>query len=131
MRLFRIIIPVGDINEAEQFYSALLGTKGERVSPGRHYFNLGGTIVACYDAKADGDDPQPRWMPHENQYLYFAVDDLEETFERVKKLNTQRIDRRIEKMPWGERLFYLRDPWGNPLCCVDESTVFLGSKTKP
>lgn len=128
MKLYRIIIPVGDINEAEQFYSALFGIKGERVSPGRHYFNLDGTIIACYDAVADGDDPQPRWMPHENQYLYFAIQDLEKTFDTVKKLKTQRMDRRIEKMPWGERLFYLRDPWGNSLCFVDESTVFMGNK---
>jgi uncharacterized glyoxalase superfamily protein PhnB len=30
----------------------------------------------------------------------------------------------IANRPWGERSFYLRDPFGNPLCFVDETTVF-------
>jgi uncharacterized glyoxalase superfamily protein PhnB len=33
---------------------------------------------------------------------------------------------RIEKRPWGERSFYVSDPFGNPLCFVDERTVFTG-----
>lgn len=55
MQLFRVIIPVGDINAAGRFYAALLGAAGERVSSGRHYFKCGGTILACWDALADGD----------------------------------------------------------------------------
>jgi hypothetical protein len=30
-------------------------------------------------------------------------------------------------MPWGERLFYAKDPSGNPICFVDEGTLFTGS----
>jgi hypothetical protein len=33
---------------------------------------------------------------------------------------------RIERRPWGERSFYVHDPFGNPLCFVDSSTIFLG-----
>ena len=55
-RLYRIILPVKNIDKAENFYSRILNQKGIRVSPGRHYFNLGGTILACYDPKADGDE---------------------------------------------------------------------------
>jgi len=32
----------------------------------------------------------------------------------------------IEEMPWGETLFYANDPFGNPICFVDEKTVFAG-----
>jgi hypothetical protein len=33
---------------------------------------------------------------------------------------------RIAQRPWGERSFYMTDPFGNPLCFVDESTLFTG-----
>ena len=48
-RLFRVILPVTDIEEAKKFYELVLGIAGERVSPGRHYFDCGGTVLACYD----------------------------------------------------------------------------------
>jgi hypothetical protein len=44
--LFREIVPVGDIERAPLFYSALLGAARSRVSPGRHYFEYEGTILA-------------------------------------------------------------------------------------
>jgi hypothetical protein len=28
--------------------------------------------------------------------------------------------------PWGERSFYVEDPWKNPLCFVEEETVYTG-----
>ena len=28
--------------------------------------------------------------------------------------------------PWGERSFYVEDPWSNGLCFVDEKTLFTG-----
>jgi hypothetical protein len=31
------------------------------------------------------------------------------------------------KMPWGERSFYMHDPFGNPICLVNDRTLFLGS----
>ena len=27
-------------------------------------------------------------------------------------------------MPWGERSFYLTDPWNNPLCIVEDDSKF-------
>jgi hypothetical protein len=32
----------------------------------------------------------------------------------------------IAMRPWGERSFYMADPFGNPLCFVDERTLFTG-----
>ena len=34
------------------------------------------------------------------------------------------IDRQVKTQPWGERCFYAKDPFGNPICMVDERTVF-------
>jgi hypothetical protein len=59
--LFRVILPVSDIEAAASFYARLLEMPGTRVSSGRHYFDCGGTILACYDALADGDsEPSDR-----------------------------------------------------------------------
>jgi len=66
--LFRIIVPVSDIERAAHFYLALLGAEDQRVSPGRHY-ECEGTILACDDTQPDGDGrvakplPEPIYMP--------------------------------------------------------------------
>jgi len=126
-KLYRVILPVSDIEQAEAFYQRLLDAPGQRVSTGRHYFDCGGTILACYDPLADGDALDGGWLHHPNQYIYFAVADLEATFERAKAAGCLELDEKIETMPWGERLFYAKDPFGNPICFVDEETVFTGS----
>ncbi len=55
MHLFRVIVPVEDVERAAAFYARLLGVDGERVTSGRHYFDCEGTILACWDPVADGD----------------------------------------------------------------------------
>jgi uncharacterized glyoxalase superfamily protein PhnB len=121
--LLRVILPVGDINKAEAFYRVVLGIAGKRVSPGRHYFDCGGTILACYDPRADGDAVN---LPPNPEHVYFSVSDLEAVFERAKGAGCLEIDAGIQTRPWGERSFYARDPFGNPVCFVDEKTVFRG-----
>ena len=121
-KLFRVILPVTDIDRAEKFYSGLLSIKGKRVSSGRHYLDCDGTILACFDPRADTDKfdlgPNP-------DHIYFSVDDLEEVHSRALKLGCEILDP-IGIRPWGERSFYLKDPFGNKLCFVDARTVFIG-----
>jgi catechol 2,3-dioxygenase-like lactoylglutathione lyase family enzyme len=124
VKLFRVILPVSDIERAARFYASLLGFPGERVSPGRHYFDCGGTILACFDPQADGDDADARANP---DHLYFAVADLDGVFARAKELGCRELEASIRSRPWGERSFYATDPFGNPICFVDEKTVFTGS----
>jgi predicted enzyme related to lactoylglutathione lyase len=78
--LFRAILPVTDIEAAASFYAQVLRMPGTRVSAGRHYFDCGGTILACYDALADGD---PEEVGPNPQYVYFSVDDLDGALERA------------------------------------------------
>ena len=126
INLYRIILPVKDIHLAEKFYSGLLNQPGIRVSQGRHYFNLGGIVLACYDPVADGDD-LGSWKFHKNQYFYLSVDNLEEIRNQLINLDCENPGP-IQHMPWGETLFYAKDPFGNPICYVDETTVFLGNE---
>lgn len=131
-KLFRILLPVSDIEQAAGFYAAVLGSPGFRVSPGRHYFECGGVILACFDPRADGDGYDPRPNP---EPIYFAVEALESTYEAARKAGATFADGdvagdslgEIHTRPWGERSFYVEDPFGNQLCFVDETTLFTGS----
>lgn len=124
-KLYRVILPVDDIDVAADFYGKLFESPGERVSPGRHYFHCGETVLACYDPAADGDDIGEGWRLHESQFLYFSVPDIDSMREAATGAGCLELTD-IESMPWGERLFYGRDPFGNPICFVAEGTEFLG-----
>lgn len=132
-KLFRVILPVSDIDRAAKFYAIVLGTPGFRVSDGRHYFDCGGTILACFDPQADGDDYQPTPQP---EWLYFAVDDLEASYAAFQKAGATFAPGdvhgdpagQIATRPWGERSFYVHDPFGNKLCFVDAKSVFTGPR---
>jgi predicted enzyme related to lactoylglutathione lyase len=118
--MFRVILPVDDIERAAQFYGALLDTSGSRVSPGRHYFGCGDVILACFDPRADGDP----WDASPNpDHVYFSATDLECTLRSARDAGAV-ILRPIETQPWGERSFYCKDPFGNKLCFVAAETLF-------
>ena len=123
MKLFRVILPVSDIEAAAKFYGALFGQPGQRVSAGRHYFDCDGVILACFDPRADGDLFDARPNP---DHIYFAVENLEALFARARQLGFAELDSQIKTWPWGERSFYAVDPFGNPLCFVDQQTIFTG-----
>jgi len=129
-KLFRIALQVADLEQAVAFYAKLLDDPGIPIPRGsRHYFNCGPVILALVDvAKGEGQHPQPT-----PDYIYFAVNNLREYFERAKALNCLATDRyhdqnagEVVKRPWGEVSFYCEDPWGNGLCFVDEATLFTG-----
>lgn len=131
VKLFRVILPVTDIDRAARFYSAVLDNDGKRISGGRHYFSCDGTILACFDPRADGDAydavPNPEW-------LYFAVDDINATYGACQRAGaTMRAGNvhdaaagEVHRRPWGELSFYAEDPFGNKLCFVQSETMFTG-----
>jgi uncharacterized glyoxalase superfamily protein PhnB len=129
-KLFRIALQVADLDSAAAFYAKLLDDEGRRIPRGsRHYFDCGPVILALIDvASGAGQKPQP--IP---DYVYFAVSNIEEVFDRAKAMNCLATESvhgesaaQIVKRPWGERSFYVEDPWGNGLCFVDEQTLFTG-----
>lgn len=131
-KLYRVILPVGDIEQAARFYEEVFGAPGRRVSPGRHYFDCEGTILACFDPRADGDGYTAKPNP---ELLYFAVSDLAATLAACRAAGADfstesppgvgRLGE-IAKRPWGEESFYASDPFGNPLCFVSRDSVFAG-----
>jgi predicted enzyme related to lactoylglutathione lyase len=127
-RLYRVIVPVSDMDRAAEFYGAIFATPGERVSGGRHYFDCGGVILACVDPR--GDNPAAEFRPNPD-HIYFAVPDLDSVFARAQDAGCAWLEATIATRPWGERCFYARDPFGNPICLVDESTLFTGGRFVP
>ena len=129
--LYRIILQVDNLDQAEQFYGTLLGDRGRRIPRGgRHYIDCGPVILALVDVTGESADSKPRPLPDN---IYFAVGDLESFHSRARELNCLSTEDvhgasagEIVKRPWGERSFYARDPWGNGLCFVDENTLFTG-----
>ena len=124
-RLFRVILPVSDVEVAAAFYGSVLGMPGTRVSGGRHYFDCGGTILACYDALADGD-PAP--VGPNPAHVYFSIDDLEAVHDRAAEAGCRELTE-VAVQPWGERSFYGLDPFSNPICFVDARTLFTGERS--
>lgn len=123
---------MSEIEAAAAFYRRVLGHPGRRISPGRHYFDCDGTILACFDPRADGDGYDARPLP---EPVYIAVEDLDSTFALARAAGAQLPDDvvpdigplgAIARRPWGERSFYASDPFGNPLCFVSRGTEFTG-----
>jgi predicted enzyme related to lactoylglutathione lyase len=125
--LFRLNIEVGDLESAVAFYSKLLGIHGRKQAGSRCYFECGPVTLQVLDVSSQS-------QPHTAaKALYFTVKDLEAAYERAKVL--QCLSREnihdapgggIVVRPWGERSFYVEDPWKNPLCFVEEGTVYAG-----
>jgi uncharacterized glyoxalase superfamily protein PhnB len=131
VKLYRVIVPVRDIEKAARFYASVLDEPGRRVSGGRHYFadtNRGGAILACYSPQDDGDVPRygDTWQPHPLQYIYLSTEDLNAARERCLAAGAEEVTA-IKKMPWGETMFYAKDPFGNPISFVESGTEFTGA----
>jgi catechol 2,3-dioxygenase-like lactoylglutathione lyase family enzyme len=126
-QFFRLNIEVGDLKEALDFYTKLLDVEGRKQPGSRVYFDCGPVTLQVVDVSSAG-------KPHTAaKALYFTVKDLEAAFARAKALGC--LSREsvhdapgggIVVRPWGERSFYVEDPWSNPLCFVEDGTVYTG-----
>ena len=127
--LFRINIEVGNLDEAERFYGALLGQKGRRQAGSRVYFTAGAVTLQVVDVASMG-----MGVPHPAaKALYFLVRDLDAVFRRAEALGCLSQEMvhgvrggAVTVRPWGERSFYAEDKWLNPLCFVEEGTTYPG-----
>jgi catechol-2,3-dioxygenase len=124
---FRLNIEVGNLDEAAEFYSTLLGIEGRRQAGSRCYFTCGPVTLQVVDVSSAAE-PHPA-----AKALYFTVKDLDAIFKRAKTLDCLSNESvhgtpagEISVKPWGERSFYAEDKWKNPLCFVEAGTVYPG-----
>ena len=126
-QFFRLNIEVSGLTSAIEFYTKLLGIEGRKQAGQRCYFECGAVTLQVVDVSSH-HQPHPA-----AKALYFTVKNLEEAFERAKDLDCLSVEDvhdaaggGIVVRPWGERSFYAEDPWNNPLCFVEEGTVYTG-----
>lgn len=126
-QFFRVNVEVDDLDVAISFYTKLLALQGRKQAGSRCYFECGPVTLSVLDVSSVRQ-PQPA-----TKALYFTVKNLEAAFERAQALGcVSREDVHdapaggIVVRPWGERSFYVEDPWKNPLCFVEEGTVYTG-----
>ena len=126
-QFFRLNVEVGDLQSAISFYTNLMGIQGRKQAGSRCYFECGPVTLQVLDVSSER---QPHPAP---KALYFTVNNLEEVYERAKSLKClsakdvhEGSGGGIAVRPWGERSFYVQDPWKNPLCFVEEGTVYIG-----
>jgi len=117
LAIYMTAIRVRSLEASVPFYDALLGQTGVLVSPGRHYYYLGGVALALREPDAHGLEllPNPDW-------IYLATDDLEAVRRNADAVHAN-VTEDVRLQPWGARSFYLRDPDGNGLCFTDETTI--------
>jgi len=121
MRIFRVAVPATDIDRSRRFYEQLLGVDADDTVPSRLYFHCEDVILAVVDWEVE---PLGAFRPTPEN-LYFATSDLDGAHARAAAAGAEALSP-AEVRPWGERSFYCRDPDGNLLCFVDDSTLFLG-----
>jgi catechol-2,3-dioxygenase len=126
--VFRVVLEVSDLNAGVTFYSTLLGIEGRVLRGSRAYFDCGSVILAILDPTPGDIKPTPNVGD-----LYFSVKDLESVHARARELGCLSMEEvhdesagDIVTRPWGERSFYIKDPWGNGVCFVDDRTLYTG-----
>jgi catechol 2,3-dioxygenase-like lactoylglutathione lyase family enzyme len=125
-KLFRVTAEVADLDRAAELYRDILGIEGVRHPGARHYFDCDGVTLALIDVSQGGMSPTPG-----PKSLYFVVDDVDAVHDRASRRGVLApylvhgepagdvVDR-----PWGERSFYVVDPWGNDLCFCEDGTLY-------
>jgi predicted enzyme related to lactoylglutathione lyase len=122
VKVFRILIPVGDIDAGATFYGEVFGDAGERVGANRHYFRSGDVIVGVIQP---GDKPVMEPNP---EHLYLSTEDALDGVRDTWLGGGGTLEDDIRDRDWGETSFYGRDPWGNKLCFVAAGTEFTGGR---
>ena len=125
--LFRINVEVGNLDQAAEFYGNLFGVEGRKQAGSRCYFTCGPVTLQVVDVSSVSK-PHPA-----AKALYFTVKDLDAVFARAKALGCLSSEDvhgvsggEISVRPWGERSFYAEDKWHNPLCFVEDGTIYPG-----
>ncbi|MEZ5961654.1 MAG: hypothetical protein R3C30_14710 [Hyphomonadaceae bacterium] len=123
-QFFRLNLEVGDLADAQGFYEMLFGIQG-RGQAGRRFYINPGTVALQVIAPSN---PHPA-----AKALYSTVTDLDAIHARASLLGALSDEDvhgqrggDISVKPWGERSFYVDDPWGNQLCFVEAGTVYAG-----
>ncbi len=132
--LCKVILPTTSLGRADAFFEEMLELEPNSFVPSRHFFSTEGCELALVNPieHARGHEREPPEFRPNPDVVYFAVSDLEAAWGRAQKLGLEslgdaHVGEGIQQRVWGERSFYGRDPSGNPICFVDDQTLYTGS----
>jgi predicted enzyme related to lactoylglutathione lyase len=120
VKLYKVVIPVSDLEQAKTYYLHLLGVNGRRMSPREYHYDCGNVVLCCRHPGSEGD-PTP--VSRSFQQVHLAVEDVEAVFEKAKTAGGCALDQEIRAEPWGDRSFVAQDPFGNTLVFSDQETM--------
>jgi predicted enzyme related to lactoylglutathione lyase len=125
--MFRLNVEVGDLKAAAALYQSLFNVQGRLQAGHRVYVPVGPVTLQVVDVSSQRS-PHPC-----AKALYFTVEDLDAAHTRAKALNVLSAEQvhgapagEPIVRPWGERSFYVDDPWGNQFCFVEAGTAYAG-----
>ncbi len=130
-----VVLPTTSMGRADAFFEELLELEVDSFVPNRHFFYLDSCQLSLVNPieHAKGHELEAAEFRPNPDLVYFAVPDLDATFERAQKLRMKTpadhdVVDGIHTYPWGERSFYGLDPSGNPICFVDDQTLYTGAR---
>lgn len=128
--LSAVVLPTTDLGRSDAFYEALLELEAHTAVPKRHSFATRSCRLTLVEPVGPATE-LPEFRPNP-EVVYFAVPDLDAAWARAQQLGLDslgddHVGIGILQRVWGERSFYGRDPSGNPICLVDDQTLYTGS----
>jgi catechol-2,3-dioxygenase len=126
-QLFRVCLEVNHLERAKAFYEELLALKGKKLAGQRVHFDVGGCVLEIIDVSASG----PSHPCAKSVCISVpAVDVVHKRARKLKCLSIELVQDKpggaIHVRPWGEKSFYVDDPWFNSLCFVQAGTENRG-----
>lgn len=127
MKLEHVALNLSDPQAAAAWYTEQLGlrlVKANDEAPFEHFLSdEGGSLLEFYNNPA-GDLPDYAAMNPFTLHLAFSAADLEAVFEQLLAAGATAAGD-ILQTPAGDRLVFLRDPWGVALQLVQRRTPLL------
>ncbi|WP_100488474.1 VOC family protein [Sporolactobacillus pectinivorans] len=114
MKLTHSCIITNRVNELCDFYKLVLQIQPQIFGKDYVEFPTDGGILSFFSFDAQEKYAAGTTKPAFNKSLEleFNVDNVEEEYERVKKLNVE-IAKPLTTQEWSNRSFYFKDPDGN------------------
>lgn len=127
MKLEHVALNLPDPKAAAAWYAENLGlrlVKANDAAPFEHFLtDDGGGVLEFYDHPA-ADRPDYAAMNPFTLHLAFAADDIAATREKLLGAGATAAGE-ITTTPGGDRIVFLRDPWGVALQLVSRKTPLL------
>ena len=120
MKMTHTRLLVSNYSDCFIFYRDIMGFAVEWGDEKGIYadFGVNGHLLALFGKEPiaeaiDADSPKLKSEQQDDVCLIFAVEDVDDTYDVLKKKGVVPINKPHDRKEWGIRCFHLRDPAGN------------------